>query len=164
MSVTVRARLPLFRVSEKAAGLWLCSHAPCSWQGKVDLTIRPVSVWDIEPAHSLKHWDVLAFWTRQIACRRQIPPLIVALTERGTYYIHDGNHRFEALRICYRNHLNGLSLPVAVVQPKEGYEFQLRCFATYGTYQLTKKRPQVEPQLVVYEHLNLLDANVAADM
>jgi hypothetical protein len=136
MSTVPQYRLPQIRIADSAAHDWLLRHAPCYWRGKVSLEIRSLDFDLLEPARTLKHWDVLAVWTRQIACRRQIPPLIVSLTERGTYYIHDGNHRFEAIRVCYRNHLKRLRIRVAILKPKPGFAFEPRSFTTHWTYQL----------------------------
>jgi hypothetical protein len=127
------------RVSGAAAYAWFWSQAPCFWRGKVSLALREVAFEELEPANTLKHWDVLATWTRQVACRRVIPPLIVSQTEAGRYYIHDGNHRLEAIRICYRRQLRRLRLRVAVLQPEPGYVFTYRWFGTYGTYYLKKE-------------------------
>ena len=136
MSTSTQPRLPQIRVADSAAYQWLWSNAPCYWQGKIDVQLRLIDFDLLEPANTLKHWDVLATWTRQIACRRQIPPLIVSLTPQGTYYIHDGNHRMEAIRICFRNHLKRLRIRVAVVRPKDGFAFEPREFTTHSTYQL----------------------------
>jgi hypothetical protein len=136
MNSVLQSRPLPIRIADSAAESWLWSNAPCSWRGRVNIDLRSIDFDLLEPAKTLKHWDVLALWTRQIACRRQIPPLIVSLTERGTYYIHDGNHRFEAIRVCYRNHLKRLRLRVAVLKPKPGFAFEPRSFATHWTYQL----------------------------
>ncbi|HWR15504.1 MAG TPA: ParB/Srx family N-terminal domain-containing protein [Terriglobales bacterium] len=136
MSTHVQQRLPKIRVADSKAYHWFWSHAPCYWQGKVDLEICLIDFGLLEPAHTLKHWDVLATWTRQIACRRQIPPLIVSRTPHGTYYIHDGNHRVEALRICFRKHLKRLRVRVAVAKPRDGFVFRWQEFSTHSTYQL----------------------------
>ena len=122
------------RVSDTAAYAWFWTQAPCRWHGKVKLEFREVSFDELQPATTLKHWDVLATWTRQIAFRRVIPPLIVSETESGRYYIHDGNHRCEAIRICYRKQLRRLRLRVAVLDPQKGFSFQYRWFGNYGTY------------------------------
>jgi hypothetical protein len=165
VSTTVHTRLPLFRISERSAQHWLWSQAPCSWPGNVDIEMMPVDFSSLEPARTLKHWDVLAIWTRQMACRRQIPPLIVSLTERGTCYIHDGNHRYEALRICYRNHLLGLQIPVAVFKPKVPYRFVLREYTTHSTYQLVRlaSRPAQETSVRMYNLLNRLKSESAVE-
>ncbi|HWR13952.1 MAG TPA: ParB/Srx family N-terminal domain-containing protein [Terriglobales bacterium] len=112
----------------------------------MSLVFREVDFDLLETASTLKHWDVLAMWTRQISCRRVIPPLIVTPTPHGTYYIHDGNHRYEALRVCFKRNLKRLRLRVAVVQPKVGYEFELRQFPNYQTYVLVPAR-EGEPAL-----------------
>jgi hypothetical protein len=127
------------RVSDTSAYGWFWSQAPCSWHGKVSVKLREIAFEDLQPATTLKHWDVLAHWTRQIACRRVIPPLIVSETENGRYYIHDGNHRFEAIRVCYRKQLRRLRVRVAVLEPGPGYAFSYRWFGKYGTYCLVKE-------------------------
>jgi hypothetical protein len=127
------------RVSDAAAYAWLWTQGPCSWRGKVSLEFRDIAFEELQPATTLKHWDVLATWTRQVACRRVIPPLIVSQLESGRYYIHDGNHRCEAIRVCFRRQLKRLRLRVAVLHPELGYTFSYRWFGTYGTYVLMKE-------------------------
>jgi len=134
------------RVSDSAAYAWFWSQAPCSWHGNVSLKFREIAFDELQPATTLKHWDVLAHWTHQIACRRVIPPLIVSETDSERYYIHDGNHRFEAIRVCYRRQLRRLHMRVAVLEPNAGYTFSYRWFGNYGTYYLTKER--YRPDLV----------------
>lgn len=144
-------RPPQIRIADSAAYQWFWTSAPCYWRGRVDVQIRTIDFDVLEPANTLKHWDVLATWTRQIACRRQIPPLIVSLTERGTYYVHDGNHRLEAIRICYRNHLRRLRIRVAVLNPRPGFAFEPRSFKTHWTYRLVPREPQeVRPRQEEY--------------
>jgi hypothetical protein len=124
------------RVSDSAAHAWLWTQAPCCWHGNVSLKFREILFDELQPATTLKHWDVLATWTRQIACRRRVPPLIVSQTDSGQYYIHDGNHRWEAIRICYRKQLRRLWLRVAILEPHDGFSFEYRRFGNYGTYRL----------------------------
>lgn len=144
MLIHTQPRLSQIRTADSAGYQWLWTGGPCYWRGKVDLQFQVLDFELLEPANSLKQWEVLATWTRQIACQRQIPPLIVSRTERGTYYIQDGNHRYEAIRICYRNHLKRLQLRVAVVEPKDGYVFEWRRFRTHWTYLLTPERVPVQ--------------------
>jgi len=127
------------RVSDRAAHAWFWTQAPCCWHGKVSIDFLEISFDNLQPASTLKHWDVLATWTRQIACRRLVPPLIVSRTESGHYYIHDGNHRCEAIRICYRKQLRRLFLRVAVLEPNPGYAFRYCWFGDYGTYKLVRE-------------------------
>lgn len=134
---------PAVRYSDVLAERWLWSGAPLHWHDKVDLTFEEVGIFDLEPASSLKHWDVLAFWTSMLARRRAVPPIIVSRTAQGTYYIHDGNHRYEAIKICFRNRLAKLRVRVAVVVPRPGYRFTYRWFQNYGTHVL-----EADPRLV----------------
>lgn len=124
------------RYSDISARLWIWSGAPLQWRDKVDVEFVDIGFFELEPANTLKHWDVLACWTRAIARGRTIPPLVVSRTGHGTYYVHDGNHRMEAMRICFRNRLSRLRVRAAVVNPKPGYQFVYRWFRNYGTYVL----------------------------
>ncbi len=142
MQISAYAPVSPIRVSDRAAYQWLWSQGPCSWHGHVSLNFEEVSFSELVPATTLKHWDVLATWTRQIACRRAIPPLIVNAIEEGQYYVQDGNHRYQAIRICYRRQLKRLRLRVAVVRPDPGYAFIYRRFGNYGTYCLAKEEDQ----------------------
>ena len=140
MYITRAERSPMLRVSDRAAYNWLWTQAPCSWLNKVEIEFREVAFENLEPATTLKHWDVLATWTRQIACRRIVPPLIVTETGRDTYYIQDGNHRYHAMKICYHGQLRRMRLRVAVMKPRPGYRFAYRYFGAYGTYILQDER------------------------
>jgi hypothetical protein len=152
VSTQVQQHFQHLRIADIKAYQWFWSNAPSYWRGKVDLEIRFIDFNLLEPANTLKHWDVLATWTRQISCRRQIPPLIVSQTPRETYYIHDGNHRAAALRICFRKHLKRLRVGVAVAKPREGYRFQWREFSTHGTYQLVPIEIEIKPGSPVSEN------------
>jgi hypothetical protein len=124
------------RYSDISASLWLWSGAPVSWRNRVDLRLHDVGFFELEPANTLKHWDVLAWWTRLLSEGRAIPPIIVSRTEHGSLYVHDGNHRLAAMRIRFRNRLSKLRVRVAVLEPRPGYVFRYRWFGQYGTYVL----------------------------
>jgi hypothetical protein len=56
------------------------------------------------------------------------------LTERGTYYLHDGNHRYEALTQFHAGTDENPMIRVAVAVPLPGNEFVYRRCEGYGTY------------------------------
>lgn len=149
------------RYSDIRAELWLWSGAPITWQDKVTVEFRNVGFQELCPAHTLKHWDVIGVWANEIACRRAIPPLVVTEKECGAYYVHDGNHRLEAMRVCFRNRLGRLQVRVAVLMPKKGYCFSFRQYRTHWTYVLEAEKvliratpqPSLAPPAAVYSEV-----------
>jgi hypothetical protein len=136
------------RYSDTAARLWIWSGAPLYWHNKVTFKFIDVEFFQLETAATLRHWDVLACWTKSIAKARAIPPLVVNRTPAGLYYIHDGNHRYSAIRICFRNRLARLRVRVAIAEPKPEFEFAYRQFATHHTYML-RRIPRSQPEVDV---------------
>ncbi len=132
------------RYSDVSAELWMWSGAPLAWKNKVKIEFRNVSFGELCPAGGLKHWDVMSYWAKEFACRHSVPPLVVNQTENGMYYVQDGNHRLEALRVCFRNRIGRLQVRVAVLVPKRGYHFTCRQFRTHWTYVLEAEHAPTE--------------------
>lgn len=134
------------RYNAAAACAWLWTGAPCRWHGRVKLDFRYVRFRSLQCAISAKHPGVVSAYARKIGLGLAVPPLIVSATEGGTYYVHDGNHRYEAIRSFF-NCVPGAHVRVAVVLPKHGYRFQWRWFENCGTYILEPRTHSSVPTL-----------------
>ena len=124
------------RYSDASAQLWLWNGAPISWAGRVEILFEEVRFPELEPATSLNDPAVVAYWSTMILANRAIPPIVASRTGHGSFYIHDGNHRFVAFRACFPDIIGHLVVRVAVVQARPGYTFRYRRFRSYGTYLL----------------------------
>jgi hypothetical protein len=110
------------RYEERASQCWLWKESPCKWQGKVELQFTSVPLRQLEPAGSWTKPATVSKWLRHLNTGRHIPPPVVCATERGTLYIRDGNHRYEALLQFFGGNRDA-RVRVALVVPKRGYEF-----------------------------------------
>ena len=116
---------------------WVNLLAPPEWRHNVTLKFCTVSLSEIDGAGCLIDFDVLEGWRLLLRNGKRIPPLVVCATERGTYYVHDGNHRLEA--ICYEYGPEA-QVRVAVMVPLPAYRFRKKQFARYETYVLEPHR------------------------
>jgi hypothetical protein len=112
---------------------WIRFLAPSEWRGNVKHSFQDVPISQIEHAGCLTDPDVVTGWVRIVQEGRPIPPLVASRTERGTYYLHDGNHRFEALRAAVPGNC---SLRVAVVDARPGFRFRRVPIEDTYTYEL----------------------------
>ncbi len=114
---------------------WVLQLSPLEWRGKVDVEFLDVPISKLESAGCCIDPDVVSGWVRTLEDGCPIPPPVAVLTERGTYYLHDGNHRFEALTE-YLAEQEERTVRVALAKPLPGHEFVFRWFGEYGTYVL----------------------------
>lgn len=123
------------RYNDHRALAWLSNGAPCRWSGKTSVEFLYVPFRSLQGAASGKHPDVVAAYERKLRLGIAIAPPVVSATEGGTYYIHDGNHRCEAIeKLAVSN--PEARIRVALVIPQPGFRFQWRWFGAYGTYML----------------------------
>lgn len=115
---------------------WARDLSPAAWRGNVRLEFRYVPVEALEHAGCLTDPDVVAGWLTSLRDGRPVPPPVVCATERGTLYVHDGNHRFEAIRQFLAP---GESVRVAMLVPERGFRFRRRYFGDYSTYVLEER-------------------------
>ncbi len=120
---------------DRLAQLWVDAHGPCRWQGKVKLRYGWVEFASLEPAGSWKRPEVVENWLKRMRNGRRIPPPVVCATGRGTWYLHDGNHRQEALEALLGSESTEL-VRIAELVPVPGYYFRFVQFREYGTYML----------------------------
>jgi LmbE family N-acetylglucosaminyl deacetylase len=137
------------RYQDYLAEEWIRLHAPCRWQGNVEVTFGEVPYAQLEPAGSCKRPRIVARWLQRLRRREPIAPLIVIPNGRGTYYVREGNHRHEALRLFLGAKAESTRVRVAVVAPEPSFRFRYRWFGTYGTYVLEPKRlPELRGMIV----------------
>lgn len=123
------------RYIDYGAHAWLRSGAPCRWRGKTRLEFRHVPFKSLQASASGKHPQVVSAYERHLRAGKPIATPVVSTTEGGTYYIHDGNHRCEAIEKLFVGNPDA-NIRVAVVVPSRGFRFQWRWFGGYGTYVL----------------------------
>ncbi|HWR34506.1 MAG TPA: hypothetical protein VN622_01390 [Clostridia bacterium] len=145
MSTTAARRTalaPMIRYDDFHTHEWMRTKAPCRWHGKVELRFEPVPFSSLEHAGSYVRPDVYERWVARLRMGRKIPPPIACETERGSLYLHDGNHRHRALQEFLGERTSTL-VRTALLVPREGYQFRYRWFGWYGTYVL-ERRSQCE--------------------
>lgn len=125
------------RHQDHGAWAWLRTQAPCNWQGRVDVEFIAVPFQRLQPAGSCTDPALVAEWLSRMRSGRGIPPLIVCTTERGDFYVHDGNHRYAAMQEFFRGR-EPAPVRVALLVPKPQFRFRYRFFARYGTYVLER--------------------------
>jgi len=121
------------RYEDNGSREWLWSEAPCRWHARITLEFRNVPFRALQAAASRKDPSVVFSYEQRLRLGRTLAPLVVSETGRGTYYIHDGNHRHLAMRSILAPDSD---VRVAIAVPTNGYHFQWRWFGTYGTYVL----------------------------
>jgi len=130
---------------------WLWYGAPCRWRGRVELEFLEVPFAALEHAGSGMHHERVEYWLNKLHGGYPIAPPVACRTERSTMYLHDGNHRFEALRrFLGEDDHEASRIRVGVLVPQPGYRFSYRDFGTYGTYVLTyNRKPATSATLVL---------------
>jgi LmbE family N-acetylglucosaminyl deacetylase len=129
--------------NEQGTYTWLWNQAPWFWNGHVDLQftdlplswLKPSGCW-IDPAIVARHLS-------NLRNQRSLAPLVVCDDSAGAWYIHDGNHRYHALRQFFAGN-DQAYVRVAIAIPKNGFHFVYRWFATYGTFVLQPSSPPLK--------------------
>lgn len=134
---------PAVRYNDLLTLQWLWAGAPCRWRGNVTVRFTEVPFSRLQRAGSLTHYDVLDRWRTRLRMQQPVPPLVVCATGQGSFYIHDGNHRYAALAEYFGDTASHARVRVALVVPRSGH-FQYRWFGTYGTYVLVRVSQQGE--------------------
>lgn len=115
---------------------WVLYLSPQAWRGRVKVEFADVPLSSLEPAGCCTDPNVVNGWIRILEAGNPVPPPVAVLTERSTYYLHDGNHRFEALAHFLADTDEVPSVRVAVAVPLPGHEFVYRRCEGYGTYMI----------------------------
>jgi LmbE family N-acetylglucosaminyl deacetylase len=137
-AVATPALTNAIRYNDRGSYLWLWAHAPCSWKGNVELRFATVPLGSLQPAGTLMDPAVVAAQLRRMQRGRALAPPVVSATESGTWYIHDGNHRYEAMQTFFSGFSGNreVSVRVAIAVPNAAYQFRYRWCGMYGTYLL----------------------------
>ncbi|MFB3815761.1 MAG: hypothetical protein ACE14L_16785 [Terriglobales bacterium] len=98
-------------------------------------SFRDVEFSRLEPCGYRTDPDVVDGWGRTLECGKPIPPPVAVLMERGTYYVYDGNHRYEALKQYMVGKESG-TVRIGLVVPLPGYQFTYRWMGEFETYVL----------------------------
>lgn len=123
------------RYIDHAACAWLWNAAPCRWRDNTRVEFRSVPFRSLQASASGKHPEIVSAYERRLRSGKPIAPPVVSATEGGTYYIHDGNHRCEAIEKLAGGNPDA-HIRVALIAPNPGFRFQWRWFGAYGTYVL----------------------------
>ena len=115
---------------------WIHQLSPAEWRGHVRVEFREVPLSMVEHAQCWSDPAVVSGWNHALQAGQSVPPPVATLTDRGTYYLHDGNHRYIALREYLLSEETDPTIRVAVVLPQPGYRFVYKEFEEYGTYVL----------------------------
>lgn len=133
-AVAPARNLLAIRYSDHGSLAWIYSGSPCRWRDKIEIQFQYVPFMSLQIAPSGKHPDVVRAYERRIRSGKTIAPPVVSANDGGTFYVHDGNHRCEAIRNVAGS--TDANVRVATVTPKSGYLFRWRWFRAYGTYSL----------------------------
>jgi LmbE family N-acetylglucosaminyl deacetylase len=128
------------RYSEQMAYNWLWQSAPCFWTGRVDLQFHDVPLSSLKPSECWIDRAMVARHLHTLRNRRALAPLVACNDGSGSWYIHDGNHRYYALHEFLAGN-DETHVRVARVVPRAGFRFVYRWFGTYGTYLLEQSAP-----------------------
>jgi len=128
------------RYSDQGSYLWLWRHAPCSWRENVTLRFADVPIGALSPAGCGTHPAVTAGHLQRLRKGSAIAPLVVCDNGAGGWYIHDGNHRYHAIREFSAGNKDA-QVRIAIAVPNVGFRFVYRRFASYGTYLLEPVAP-----------------------
>jgi hypothetical protein len=136
---------------------WLRYLSPTEWRNRVTLQFIDVQLASLEHAGCSTDPDVVKGWERTIRDGCPVPPPVAVLTERGTFYVCDGNHRLEALsRVAAEE--NPL-VRVGVIVPLDGWCFKRKRISDYSTYVL---HPVRQPSILFARLLLPILLSVAA--
>lgn len=135
---------PKVRFADHGAREWVWRHSPQRFRKRAELVFQNVAFKHLEIAGSLRHGDVIARWQQRLARGYAIPALVASATPHGTFYLHDGNHRYFAMREHFGEQVWELPVRVALLRPTAGYQWHYHWFGSYGTWLLKPARPWPE--------------------
>lgn len=113
---------------------WIDQLSPPEWRNNVTAQFVDVPLSRLEHAGCWSDPDVVNGWKATLMKGGSIPPPVAVLTERGTYYLHDGNHRYLALADALGECDADPTVRVAVAVPNRDHRFTYKSFGEYGTY------------------------------
>jgi hypothetical protein len=125
---------------------WVEQLAPIEWREHLAVQFVDVPVGAVEAAQSIIDPEVVEGWREYLTRGCSFPPPVASKTENGTYYLHDGNHRFRAYRTVFAE---ADTVRVAVVAPVKGFCFEKRKHDGFYTYELAPI-PALHTRLLPY--------------
>lgn len=128
------------RYNELGTYEWLWEQAPWLWNGHVDLQFTDLPLSSLRPSGCCIDPAVVDIHLNTLRNRRALSPLVVCHDSAGGWYIHDGNHRYCALRDFFAGN-DQAHVRVAIAVPHVGFQFVYRWFETYGTFVLEPAAP-----------------------
>lgn len=131
------------RYNDGGSYRWLWTHAPCAWRGNVELQFAMVRMGALRPAGCWTDPAIVAAHVKHIREGRALAPLVVCANGDGGWYLHDGNHRYVAIRALFAGD-DDVEVRVAIAVPNGGYRFVYRRFRAYGTYLLEPASPLID--------------------
>jgi LmbE family N-acetylglucosaminyl deacetylase len=141
MCAATSVGIQAIRFIDSESQQWFWTEAPCFWFRRSSLEFLYVSLSSLESSGSVTHPQIVSKWIRRLKSGRAVPGLVVSKTEHGTFFVHDGNHRLQALRTLFTEN-SDLNIRVALVVPQEGFRFRFRRYGNYATHRLEPRRQQ----------------------
>jgi LmbE family N-acetylglucosaminyl deacetylase len=132
------------RYNELGAYAWLWKQAPWLWIGHVDLQFTDLPLRLLRPSGCWTDPAVVAMHLSTLRNGRALTPLVVCNDSAGGWYIHDGNHRYYALREFFAGN-DEAYVRVAIAVPHCRFHFVYRWFESYGTFVLEPAAPVLKP-------------------
>ena len=127
-------RYPDIHYNDGFSEKWIDQLSPPEWRNNVTVQFVDVSLSRLEHAGCWSDPDIVSGWKATLMNGGSIPPPVAVLTERGTYYLHDGNHRYLALSDTLSQCEKDPRVRVAVAVPDRNHRFAYKSFGEYGTY------------------------------
>jgi hypothetical protein len=113
----------VIRYNDAFAEKWLAYLSPEDWRLNVSLEFLDVPFSALRPAGCHTDPDVVDGWYAMLKSGKSIAPPIVTATPDGHYYVHDGNHRYEAIWAYLGGSVSEATVRVALVVPNSGFRF-----------------------------------------
>jgi hypothetical protein len=102
---------------------WVAYLSPDAWRENVSIDFLEVPFTSLQPAGCHTDPDVVDGWFALLQREKPVAPFVVTATPQGTFYIHDGNHRYEALWAYLGESAADTMVRVALVVPNDGFHF-----------------------------------------
>lgn len=129
---------------DETARAWLELYSPDEWHGHVLMQFCWARFEHLLPAGSLRRPYIVEEYVKRLRQGKAIAPPIACRSREGQLYLHDGNHRYYALREYFGPGCWHQQVRVGLMLPKKGYEFAWVERDGWGTYEL---RPKTEAHL-----------------
>jgi hypothetical protein len=115
--------VPAIHYNDTFAEKWVTYLSPGVWRENVQVQFLEVPFSSLRPAGCHTDPDVVDGWFALLQVGKPVAPLVVAATPQGDFYIHDGNHRYEAIWAFLGGSAASASVRVALVIPRSGFRF-----------------------------------------